>query len=241
MPQAHDREERLFRRRRLAARLPAWRLAALAVVVLALVVLGVYAVWFSSWLAVDDVEVEGTDLVSTSQVLAAADVADGTPLASVDTAAVQRRVESIAAVASADVVRSWPHAVTVTVTERVPVAAVTLGSSVKALDGDGVVFAAPSSVTDPLPQVRTSGTVTTAALREAAGVVEALPADLAKKVRYVVVRSADEVVLRLTGDRTVVWGSSADSATKAEVLEVLLGIDASTYDVSVPSTPTTSG
>ncbi|MCL8026987.1 cell division protein FtsQ/DivIB [Nocardioides bruguierae] len=239
-PAAADREQRLFRRRRLARRLGVWRLVALAVLALGLVVLGVYALWFSSWLAVDDVEVEGTDLLSASHVEQAAGVGTGGALVSVDTDAVERRVEALAAVASADVVRRWPHTLLVSVTEREPVAAVTIGSAVRALDGDGVVFPAPAGVTDPLPAVRTSGTVTATALREAAGVVVSLPDDLAEQVRYVEVRSADEVVLAMTRGRTVVWGSSSDSATKAEVLAVLLEQDASVYDVSVPGTPTTS-
>ena len=35
------------------------------------------------------------------------------------------------------------------------------------------------------------------------------------------------------------WGSSDDSATKAEVLEDLLQTEAEVYDVSVPTQPTT--
>jgi cell division protein FtsQ len=39
----------------------------------------------------------------------------------------------------------------------------------------------------------------------------------------------------------VVWGSDAQSALKAEVLDQLLPQPAHTYDVSVPGQPVTSG
>ena len=44
----------------------------------------------------------------------------------------------------------------------------------------------------------------------------------------------------LKDGRTVVWGSAEESDTKAEVLATLLAtVQAQTYDVSVPSKPTT--
>ena len=74
---------------------------------------------------------------------------------------------------------------------------------------------------------------------EAAAVVSALPDDLAPRVDHVSVATVDQIELALRDGRTVVWGSAEDSAQKAEVLEVLLGQEASVYDVSVPSNPTT--
>ena len=50
----------------------------------------------------------------------------------------------------------------------------------------------------------------------------------------------DQISLVLKDGRTVIWGSADESDTKAEVLATLLAtVQAGTYDVSVPSKPTT--
>ena len=55
-------------------------------------------------------------------------------------------------------------------------------------------------------------------------------------------KSLDAIDLRLRDGRTVVWGSAAESADKAEVLDALLKRPhAQRYNVSVPGQPTTSG
>ena len=68
-----------------------------------------------------------------------------------------------------------------------------------------------------------------------------LDPEVAKLVDHVEVESVDQISLALKGGRTVIWGSAADSATKADVLKVLLKQHAKTYDVSVPGQPTTAG
>jgi cell division protein FtsQ len=76
-------------------------------------------------------------------------------------------------------------------------------------------------------------------LAEAARVVTSLRSDIEALVERVEVESVDRIRLRLTGGRTVMWGSAEDSAQKAEVLAVLLKRDAREIDVSVPGRPTT--
>ena len=66
------------------------------------------------------VSVTGTGAVPRAEVLRAAGIKPGTPLARVDTAAVARRVERITQVLSAQVSRSWPDTVVITVRERTP-------------------------------------------------------------------------------------------------------------------------
>ena len=75
----------------------------------------------------------------------------------------------------------------------------------------------------------------------AASVVSSLDPDVAKLVNHVDVQTVDQISLALKGGRTVIWGSAADSATKAQVLKALLKQPAKTYDVSVPGQPTTAG
>jgi cell division protein FtsQ len=210
------------------------------VVVLA-VAIGVGGVWvvlFSSVLAVEDVKVTGVETVGSQQVRDLVDVRDGTPLARVDLGGIRTRVGALAPVASVDVRRQWPHGLVVDVTERVPVAVVSIGQQLRSLDAQGVVFGSYDKAPAGLPRIDTVEGTRSDALREAATVVSALPQALARRVDHAEVQTVDQVVLVLRDGRRVQWGSADDSALKAQVLGVLLAQEGTTYDVSVPGQPT---
>jgi cell division protein FtsQ len=76
----------------------------------------------SPLLAVDDVSVRGTTHETVDAVRAAAGVSQGDALLFVDTGAVARRIERLPWIAAAKVSREFPNGVTITVTERAPVA-----------------------------------------------------------------------------------------------------------------------
>lgn len=237
--QQGERTRRAFARRRWARRWLGWRRALVALAVLVLLGVGSYAVYFSSWLALDRVEVVGVDHLTVEQVTRAAAAPEGDPLARVDVDAIRTRVAALSAVRSVDVTRAWPHAVRVEVTEREAVAVVDVGSGLRGLDEQGVLFRDYRTAPPGLPLVITSAGISREALTEAAGVVVALPVDLRPVVQDVRVGTVDEITLTLTEGRTVVWGSAEESEQKGEVLAVLLQQEAAVYDVSVPATPTT--
>ena len=112
----------------------------------------------------------------------------------------------------------------------------------RALDETGTVFWDYKKAPSGLPMVNTVTGTNSDALREAAAVASALPADLAKKVDHVEVTTVDSISLELHNDKRVVWGSSAQSDTKADVLVALMKAepDVARYDVSVPGQPVTS-
>lgn len=227
-----------FARRQWARRWLVWRrLVVLGVVLAVLAGLG-WLFWVSPALRVSAVTVEGEDVLTTGQVRRAAAVPVGEPLASVDIDAIRARVEDLAAVASADVTRSWPDRVRIAVTEREAVAVVRGESGIRGFDADGVLFRRYLALPEGLPVVVAGSGTRAEALAEAARVLDALPAELGTRVVHVEVRTVDTITLVLDGGRRVFWGSAEQSATKAEVLEVLLEQKASTYDVSVPSQPT---
>lgn len=234
-----DRSRRRFERRQWSRRWVTWKYLLALVVVAALVVGGVWAVYFSSLLAVTGVEVTGTSTLSDAQVRAAAEVEQGRPLAQVDVDAIRSRVESLAAVGSAEVTKHWPHEIRVDVEERKAVAVVEMGGRLRGMDEDGVVFRDYRTAPPGLPRVQTQAGTGSEALTEAARVVGSLPDDLASRVDHVEVRTVDQISLALRDGRTVVWGSADASAEKAEVLAALLPHRASVYDVSVPGQPTT--
>jgi cell division protein FtsQ len=235
------RTRRRFARRQWRRRWLAWRRVVAALLVVLVVGVAVWAVWFSTLLSVRSVVVEGTSTLREGQVRRAAAVPLGGPLVSVDLGAVRARVAALAPVAKVEVSRKWPDQVLLDVTERVPIAVIDIGGKLHALDKEGVVFLDYTKAPAGLPKVVTPTGTSAQALREAARVVAALPASLARLVDHVEVRTVDQISLDLTDGRRAVWGSAADSARKAEVLQALLGRDAKTYDVSVPGQPTTAG
>jgi cell division protein FtsQ len=141
-----------------------------AIFVLAAVVILAVAVWGvlgSSLLVVRSVVVHtgaapGATAVPRAEVVSAAHVAPGTPLARVNTAAVAQRVEGITQVLSAKVSRDWPDTLVITITGRTPALAVpaagggftlvdrfgvTVGQVTRRPPGIAVLAAAPPAAT----------------------------------------------------------------------------------------------
>ena len=71
--------------------------------------------------------------------------------------------------------RQWPHGILVSIEERVPIAVVEIGGRLRGMDADGVVFRDYNKAPPGLPRVETTIGTTSAALREAAAVISALP------------------------------------------------------------------
>jgi cell division protein FtsQ len=226
-----------FARRQWARRWLAWRRVVLALLLGGVVAGGVWLVFFSSVLAVSGVRVDGTAVLDPREVRRAAAVPLGTPLATVDLDAITARVENLPAVARVDVSRAWPDRVRVAVVERQAVAVVDRGDVLRGVDAEGVMFRRYPSRPDSLPVIRMGTRTRSDALAEAATVAAALPADIARRVDYVEVRTVDTISLALRNGRTVRWGSADESLSKSKVLAVLLQQKASTYDVSVPGQP----
>lgn len=236
-----ERTRRRFARRQWARRWRAWKWVVASLLLVAVLAGGGWLVWFSSVLAVQGVAVEGTGYLTDDEVREAAEVPAGEPLARVDLVAVTARVAALAPVESVEVTRSWPHQLLIEVTERTPVAVVDVGGSIRGMDAEGVLFLEYPTPPRDLPVLRTFAGADAGARQEAAGVVTALPGDLARQVDHLEVETIDRITLVLRDGRVVVWGSAQDSAEKARVLVALLAHQARQYDVSVPSHPTTRG
>jgi cell division protein FtsQ len=237
---ATRRSRRQFARRQWRRRWLAWRYLLAIVLVLALVGGGIWAVWFSSWLAVEEVDVSGAQTVEAADIRARSGIDTGEPLVRVDIAAAERRIRALAVIRSVSVTRQWPNGVLISIEERVAIAVVEIGGRLRGMDAEGVVFRDYRRAPPGLPRVETAIGTTSAALKEAAEVIAALPESLTLLVDHVQVTTVDQISLVLKDGREVVWGSADESDTKAEVLETLLAtVQAQVYDVSVPSKPTT--
>jgi cell division protein FtsQ len=237
--------DRFFERSR-AERRRRWLRIALGVLALAALVALAWLVWFSSVLAVRDVEVAGRTTLKQAQVLDAAQVPVGRPLARVDVDAIEQRVSALDRVDTVDVGRSWPHTLSITVVERKAVMWARVDGQVRGIDRNGIAFRSYSSPPDGLLEASIDVTEARARLQTseavAAVVVQIGRRDraLRDQVESVTAGSKDSIELTLTKGRTVVWGSSADARRKLQVLTPLLRLDAKRYDVSAPDQPTTT-
>ncbi len=239
-PDPVARSRRRFARRQWLRRWLVWRYVIASVLLVALVAGAVWLVFIGSVLTVKRVDVQGESFLSRQQILAAARVPAGAHLAQLDLTAISSRVSALASVRHVDVSRHWPDGVLIQVTERTPVAVVQVGGTFHAMDADGVLFRDYPRPPLGMPRVVSTADTGSAALAEAARVIASLPHDLAARVDHIQVQGIDQISLAMRSGATVIWGSDAQSALKAEVLARLLPHPAGTYDVSVPGQPVTS-
>ncbi|MFC9226299.1 cell division protein FtsQ/DivIB [Streptomyces hygroscopicus] len=237
-------------RRRL--RLPGRR--TLLLIAVAVILLGAGAVWLlygSSWLRAERVRVTGTTVLTAEEVRDAADVSLNTPLVTVDTGAIEHRLrERLPRIAKVGVSRSWPHTISLAVTERRPEAIVEEGGKFHEVDAAGVRFSTVSKRPKGVPLLEmepdrspSSRHFGPARLRRAAArVVTQLPEKVRRDTRSLRVRSYDSITLELTGGRTVAWGSAERGEAKAKTLTALMKArpDGSHFDVTAPSSPAVS-
>lgn len=218
-----------------------WIRVVFAVLVVAMIGAGVWAVWFSGLLVAQKVRVTGIEHLTEEQVLQAAEVPLNTPLARLDTEAIEGRVSELAPARRVEVSRAWPETVVITVTERTPSAWVSRDNRPWEVDAQGVIFLPVDSPEAGLPELRVDADdadVVAAAARVAHDLRDTDPA-LAGQVAAISAETQDSVELALLDGRTVVWGSAEDPGPKIRVLKVLLDVPAAVYDVSVPTRPTT--
>ncbi|MCA0296897.1 MAG: FtsQ-type POTRA domain-containing protein [Actinobacteria bacterium] len=236
MSQVRDATARLQLRRRGDRRRAGLRWLGVALV-LALVAAGVYLVAFSPVLATRTVTVSGVHLLSKAEVLDAASVGIGTPLARLDTGEVADRVAGLPPVAGVTVTRDWPGTVRIAVTEREPRLAIPAGGGYLVADANGVVFEAVAA--------RPSGLITVDAdpaqqqvLVDVGTVFSALSPQTQAKVSRLAAPSRDGIELRLLDGTRVIWGSAEQSALKSQVLDSLMALGGTEFNVSAPAFPT---
>jgi cell division protein FtsQ len=228
-----------------------WRAAFFALAGLGIIAGVAWALLGSRLLVVRSVEVKGTHLVSTAQVLAAAAVPLGTPLMRVNTTEVAQRVDAIRQVASATVTKDWPDHLLITVRERVPVVAVRMAAGgYDLVDPDGVIVRWATARPAALPLFLT--TLPSGSLRgdpglaQTSAVLAELPSWLARSVAEVTVSGTGagasaqaQVTLYLRDHKTVVWGGTDRAAQKEAELAILMRDPAGYFDVSASGTAVT--
>lgn len=216
---------------------PKWAVGVLALVVL--VGAGFWMVFFSSMFGVRDVTIKGTELVDEQQVEQAVGLGPDDALATVDLKAVADTIESaLPPVESAVVTRSWPGTLVVTVTERTPVATVTVDGAPWLIDATGTPYLAVADYPDDPPAVLPLDIDDPGpddlATTEAVTVIAGLDDSTRELVASVSAPSAGEVTLTLQDGRVVIWGDASRMQDKITMLPAVLDHDGSVYDISSP-------
>lgn len=208
-----------------------------------LVGLLVWAVFFSPLLALKSITIRNSGpKVSESAIQAVLDPFIGTPLPRLSTSDMQRAVESLTAVESVSVARSWPHSATVSVTGREAVAVEKLeDGQYQLLDAYGIALGVRSEIPEGVPVLDLSGPehLREPQVDDVLTVLGALPGDVRERLTTAQVDADGLMSFTLENGARVVWGSATDTELKARVLEVLLSQEAKVYDVSAPRTPVT--
>ena len=238
--------------RRQAVRRHHLRRRTVVLIVLAALSLGAAALWplaHSRFLSARVLRVEGNTHTSTAAILQAAGLTSHPPLIDVHGTAAAAAVERLPWVDTATVAAHWPDGVTVTVTQRRPVAVVAEGTRWALLDRTGRVLAVVATAPAGLAHLVSAGAPgapgsTLARGRASLRVAAALPAAFASMVTAVSPSPGGGVDLALSDGVGVVLGAPSELPAKFEdVASILAGAalaPGSVIDVSVPPSPDVS-
>ncbi|MBT2503982.1 FtsQ-type POTRA domain-containing protein [Curtobacterium sp. ISL-83] len=225
--------------RRSRHRRAAWITAAGVVLVLGVSIL---VAVFSPLMALQRIEIKGTNRVDQTALRQALSDQIGTPLARLDFGAIKRDIAGFPLIESYVTEEAPPHTLVVTVTERTPVVAVKTGSSYSLVDPAGIVVQSSPKQPATMPVADVGrAKLGSPVFRTMTEVVLSLPSTVRAQVASVRASTADDVTLTMKDKSTVVWGSPDESVAKAALLAALVKDHASRnpgtaveYDVSAP-------
>lgn len=210
---------------------------------LSFLVLLAVALTRSPLLDVDTVRVEGVARTDPDLVRGAAGIETKQPMTSVDLGAAEDRVEALPWVADAKVERQWPATVSVSVTERVPVAVAGDGPGAVLVDRDGRILGAATSSDQVLPvagpdPVEGPGALVPENQRRLVATLAALPDDMRDQVVRGTVDGSG-LGMELRDGIEVHLGDRTRLSAKIDALTVVLDQadrgSIATVDVAVPA------
>jgi len=221
-----------------------------AVVVLAGAAVGSWFLLHTPMFSAKVVTVEGAVHTPAASVAAAAGLASHPPLLDVNTGAAATAIEALPWVKSAQVRRSWPDGVRITLTSaRRPPSWPTTGASTgrRHWQGPGQPAERAERACPPRGARHRAGGrgLTQPGGRPGLAVLTSLPAAFAAQVSTVSVDATGQVSLALTSPVSVLLGSTAELPAKYEdVASLLAGANlhpGDVLDVTVPDSPVVTG
>jgi cell division protein FtsQ len=225
------------------------RRVAIALILAALLGAG-YFLWFrdSSLVAIDEVEVSGLSYSEGEITAALTAAAEEMTTLNAEPAELERAVEEYPTVAAVSIDPGFPHHLSITVTERTPVASIGAGEGV-AVAGDGTVLSGVGAGDQELPAIEVSNPPSSGRLdgvaRSQAEVLGAAPAPLRPAIESAAVDKDDGVVVGLVEGIEIRFGDSSDAAAKWASAAAILAdpkLDQVSYvDVRLPGRPAIGG
>jgi len=227
-----------------AALTRAWRPLAVAGAVILLAVAAL-VLTRSGVFHVRSVEVDGATHLSRAEVVRLSGITRSDNAIWLDERAIEARLTENPWVANADVHIDLPWTVTVTVTERSPIAIVDRGSTEVLIAADGTLLGLGRRAGLPVIEVPPTWIVSAGRvpLRGIARALEAMPSDLRAMVHRVDTGSSRGLELFLSEGLRISYGSARAFDQKANaIVDVLAWIEATgeqvrSADVSAPSAP----
>ena len=217
--------------------------------VIAALVASVLLIAHSSLLSARHVHVVGNKMTSEQAILSASGLGTHPPLIDINSGAIAASIERLPWIASAVVARSWPDGVSITVTERNPVASIPEGKSGFAIiDSTGRVLAfvraKPRSLVPLSVPLRplVAGSKLDAAGVALARVAAAVPESILSNIAAVQ-ESSLGVEITLRSGTLVEFGQATELAAKMVALDTLLSTPSvvlgakSSVDLRVPDAP----
>ncbi|MCA1834266.1 MAG: cell division protein FtsQ/DivIB [Actinomycetota bacterium] len=221
---------RLVARRREVRRQRVTRIRRIVVSVFAVCLLtyGGWSIAHSSLFALDGVEIVGAHHVTRSQVLSVSGVRLGMNVLSVEPGVVAGRIEKLPFVGAARVERIYPSKVRILISERVPVAVVSMPGGRYLIDDRGVALV-PVGETDGLPVIRSASgdevqlgrPLSDAGALQGLLIWRSLPVSLRSKVFTIDATSPVAVTINVEG-ASVVFGDASSLGAKVAVFGSLL-------------------
>lgn len=241
------RDERARSRRRR------WWLGLAALASLAALAFAGWALLHTSIFSVHRLELRGATELQQPRVLAASGISDGTPLVSIDAASSTTAIEAIPWVKQASVELRWPSGVTITVTQRRPVATMAAGGRQALIDEQARIIGRPAEVPsgmDPTPlplavdgvRAGRPGTYLPSSARPAVKVAAKVPPAFRSQVARVVGHRDGTVSLEMTAPVRVDLGPAERLHAKfVDIAAIIAGTRlhaGDVVDVSVPQAST---
>lgn len=238
------RAKRSAARRRGSASKGSWFLAATFV---ALVGAAGWWVTHSAIFQARTITVSGNHRLTDGQITGLGGVGKRTNVLWFSPGAVEDRLESSPWIGTAQVSRTLPSTVTITVTELSALAMLDTGAGRYLLAADGTVLG-PATGRATLPVIHLAGARVRVAepvggAGESIRALAALPRDVRSRVDRVDTEPDGNLALVLAGGIRVVYGDGSEAAAKGEALAAILewagrtGVSLASVDVRVPATP----
>jgi cell division protein FtsQ len=228
-----------------------WRRRLIAIAVMILLLFAGYTLWLrdSSLFSVDEVEVKGLTANQEKITRSLRDAAEGMTTLHIDDGQLRDAAQQFPTIASIKADATLPHKLTITVTERLPVATVSVDGEATAVSEAGLLLPGLRVSGEGLPALdvdQVKGPQLDAEGTAQAEIVGGAPEPLRKRVDSV---SWDPerggVVVELAGAPEIRFGDGSEAERKWEAAAAVLldpgRASASYVNVVVPDRPVTGG